>query len=125
MPYITDPFSYSFTIDENSYAIAGDLSEIPVANGEGMPVGFSGTSLGGIDCATNLSATSVSVNNTGVTVTITPAQAGSYEGCKLYVRDHGNLKSNTLTLSTVCNDPALTIPTSECTALMDLYNSTD
>ncbi len=39
------PFDYSFTVNENSYAVAGTLSAVAVS-GDGMPVYISGCTIG-------------------------------------------------------------------------------
>lgn len=65
---------------------------------------------------------------------LTISAAGTYNGCYLTVRDRQNNTSNALPLGNftatmspydICNHPDRTVPQSECTALMDLYTSTN
>jgi uncharacterized repeat protein (TIGR01451 family) len=65
--------------------------------------------------------------------TINISAQGTYNACYLTITDRGSNTSNavrlwdfTATFSPypICNNPARTVPQSECTALMDLYTST-
>lgn len=92
-----------------------------------MSLQFSGSVL----CSTII-GTQVNISTGNTLVTITPTQAGIYEGCTVRLQDHGGNLSNPIALpfflhdmgiASICFDPALTVPSSECLALVDLYTS--
>lgn len=119
-------FTYTFDVNENSYAIAGTLSAV-AASGQGMPVTFSG---GGL--CNQITGTSVMINTGSATVTLTLPSSGLFSGCMLAIRDHAGNWSNTLQLENfrtdeyaICLNPALTVPQAECEALIDLRVATN
>lgn len=122
----TGPTSvFTVAVDENSYAIAGDLSAV-AASGQGMPVVFTGAGA----CA-NITSNAVTINTGTATLYLTLPSIGVYNDCQVAIQDHAGNYSNRLYLDTVRNDPyrvcghpSLTIPQAECTALVDLYQST-
>ena len=67
-------------------------------------------------------------------VTIAYSVTGTYSGCTIQITDHASNASNVLTIPNfevitnpnlfVCYESSLTIPQSECFALVDFYEST-
>jgi hypothetical protein len=95
--------------------------------GNGIPVGFSG---GGL-CPT-IQASEVMIESGTTTISITPQSVGLYNGCTMYVTDHGANQSNSVVLpdfayddtnTSICFNPALNISVTECLALGTLYNA--
>lgn len=81
----------------------------------------------GTDCS-DLSASPYTGPNSGSgSIAITAANPGNYQGCEMYLRDHGNNLSNPIVFQSICDyaGSGLSVSQAECTALEDFYIATE
>jgi hypothetical protein len=88
----------------------------------------------GDGACSDLQLNGVNWNQGTQTINITPSTPGGYIDCELTLIDHGANASNVIILPsfiyalgnyTICYDPAITVDTEECIALIDLYENTN
>lgn len=115
---VPNSFLYTITWSENSYAVT--------TGGIGMGFVFSGAA----PCDT-LTTPAVITKTGAASIAIGSTTPGTYSGCSMRLRDHGNNLSTGVSfttfvisgnLSAFCQHPQLSIPSSECEVLSALYS---